>query len=90
MFAVVVIAMLLVLLAPSWIALLLFRSATPGQAVRRGWRVWVVQVIAAAMLIYLANAIGLLNPAGYTLGICASIGMVGALFLCCRDRSNEL
>ena len=81
MFAAVVISVLLiVLLAPSWGVLLLERM-TFGQAVETAWRVWVAQVIASVALIFLADHLGLLNPAGYTLGICLFVGLAGALFL---------
>ena len=82
MFAVVAIIVLpIVLLAPSWVVLLLLNRVTLGQAVRAGWRVWIAQVIASIALIFLADKSGLLNPAGYTLGICVLVGFAGAFFL---------
>jgi hypothetical protein len=81
-FAVVVIVLLLmVLLAPSWVVLFLLNRLTFGQAVRAAWSVWAMQVIASIALIFLADRVGLLNPAGYSLGICALVGLTGAVFL---------
>jgi hypothetical protein len=85
--AVAIIMLLTVLLAPSWIVLLLFDRVTLGQAVRTGWRVWVAQVIASIALIFLADTLGLLNPAGYTLGLCVLVGIAGAFFLR-RQKAN--
>jgi hypothetical protein len=79
--AVAIIMMLIVLLAPSWVVLFLFNRVTFGQAVRAAWRVWVAQVIASIALIFLADNSGLLNPAGYIIGICVSVGFAGAFFL---------
>jgi hypothetical protein len=76
MFAVFVIVVLLaVLWTPSWIVL------RRGEGLRAVWRIWIVQVIVATALIFLADRIGLLNPAGYMLGICFLVGLVGAFFL---------
>lgn len=73
MFAVLVIMVLLaVLWTPSWIAL------SHGARLRRVWRIWIAQVIVATALIFLADRIGLLNPAGYMLGICFMVGLAGA------------
>ena len=40
---------------------------------------WAAQILMAAALIYLADAIGMTNPAGYMLAICMTIGAGGAL-----------
>lgn len=84
--AVVTIVLLTVLLAPSLVVLLLFDRVTLGHAMRMGWRIWVMQVVASIALIYLADTLGLLNPAGYILGICGLVGLVGAFFL---RRQNQ-
>ncbi len=82
MFAIVLVGVLLtVLWAPSWIALALFARLTIKRILQRSWPVWVAQTLAAIVLIYLADAIGLTNPAGYTLGICAALGILGAALL---------
>ncbi|MBR0710129.1 hypothetical protein [Bradyrhizobium liaoningense] len=78
--AVAIIVLLVVLLAPSW-GILYFNRMTFGQAVEAAWRVWIAQVTASITLIFLADRLGLLNPAGYTLGICLTVGLAGALFL---------
>ncbi len=76
MFAVfVIIALLAVLWTPSWIVL------RRGEGLRALWRIWIAQVIVATALIFLADRIGLLNPAGYMLGICFLVGLVGAFVL---------
>ena len=51
------------------------------------WRIWIAQVIVAAALIFLADSAGLLNPAGYMLGICFVVGLAGALVLH-RTKAN--
>lgn len=78
--AVAIVVLLVVLLAPSWVALYL-RRMTFGQAMEAAWRVWIAQVITSIVLIILADRLGFLNPAGYTLGICLLVGFAGALFL---------
>ena len=78
--AVVIIVPLIVLLAPSCLVLLLNRVAL-GEAVRAAWRVWFAQVIASIALVFLADKVGLLNPAGYILGICLLVGLAGAFVL---------
>jgi hypothetical protein len=85
--AVVIIVLLMVLLAPSWVVLLFLNQLTFGQAVRAAWRVGAAQVIASGALIFLADRSGLLNPAGYTLGICTLVGLAGA-FLLRRPNPN--
>jgi hypothetical protein len=82
MFAMIVIAVLLtVLLGPSLVVLLLFNRVTLGEAARAAWLVWLAQVIASITLIFLADKAGLLNPAGYMLGICLLVGLAGAFVL---------
>jgi len=82
MFAVALVGVLLtVLWAPSWIALALFARLTTKQILRTSWVVWLIQAMAAIALIYLTDAIGLANPAGYTLGICVALGVSGAVIL---------
>jgi hypothetical protein len=82
MFAVLVIVVLLaVLWTPSWIVL------PRGEGLRRVWRIWIAQVNVAAALIFLADSAGLLNPAGYMLGICFVVGLAGALVLH-RTKAN--
>ncbi|WP_454649353.1 hypothetical protein [Bradyrhizobium liaoningense] len=79
MFAVVVIVVLLaVLLAPSWVVLY-FRWTTLVPAIEAAWRVWIAQVMASIMLTVLADRLGLMNPAGYALAICLLVGLAGAL-----------
>jgi hypothetical protein len=81
MFALFVIVVLVaVLWAPSWIVLRRNRAAFGGR-LRAVWRIWIAQVVAAIAMIYLADRAGLLNPAGYTLGICFLLGMTGAFVL---------
>ena len=81
MFALVVIAVLLaVLWAPSWIVLRCNRAVF-GEGLRAVWRILIAQVIIAAALIFLADRIGLRNPAGYMLGICFVVGLGGAFVL---------
>lgn len=87
MFAATIIVILLVLLlAPSW-GVFYFRRTTFRQAIDAAWRVWVVQVIASIALTVLADRLGFMNPAGYTLAICLLVGLAGALFL--RSRTNR-
>lgn len=78
--AVAIVILLIVLLAPSW-GVLFFIGMTFGQAVEAAWRVWIAQVITSIALILLADHLGFLNPAGYTLGICLLVGIAGAFFL---------
>ncbi|MBH5367393.1 hypothetical protein [Bradyrhizobium glycinis] len=84
--AVAVVFLLVVLLAPSW-GVLYFRRTTFGQAIEAAWRVWMAQVIVSVALTVLADYLGFLNPAGYTLAICLLVGFAGALFL--RSRMNR-
>jgi hypothetical protein len=79
--AVAILVLLTVLLAPSWIVLFLFNRMTFSQAVRAASPVWAAQVIISIALIFLADKSGLLNPAGYVLGICVLVGSAGAFFL---------
>ena len=79
--AVVILVLLIVLLAPSWGVLFVLKRLTFVRAVETAWRVWIAQVVAAILLILLADHLGLSNPAGYTLGICTLVGFAGALFL---------
>ncbi|MHC4048720.1 hypothetical protein [Bradyrhizobium sp. 25ACV] len=83
--AVVVVVLLVVLLAPSC-GVLYFERATFGQAIETAWRVWIAQVIASIALTVLADHLGFLNPAGYTVGICLLVGLAGALFLRSKAR----
>lgn len=78
--AVATIVLLIVLLAPSW-GILFLNRMTFGQAIDVAWRIWIAQVIASIALSLLADRLGLLNPAGYTLGICLLVGFAGAFFL---------
>ncbi|WP_156456973.1 hypothetical protein [Bradyrhizobium sp. CCH5-F6] len=88
MFAAVVILVLAVaLLAPSCTVLFLFNRMTFGRALKAAWRVWIAQIIASILLVVLADRLGLLNPAGYTLAICVLVGFAGAFFL--RSKSNS-
>ncbi len=64
---------------PSLFVLAFGRRRPFAQVVRRTWPLWVLQPIAATALIYLADAAGLTNPAGYVLAICMAIGGGGAL-----------
>lgn len=81
MFAAIVISLLLlVLLVPSWIVLFLHR-VTVGKAAKAAWPIWITQILASVFSILLADRVGLLNPAGYSLGICVFVGLVGAFFL---------
>lgn len=64
---------------PSMVALAAAGQRSLAQAVRGLWPLWAIQAVAAAALIYLADALGLANPAGYTLAICMAIGCAGAL-----------
>lgn len=81
MFAVfAIVVLLIVLFGPSWVVLFLLNRLTLGQAIRTAWRVWVSQVLASIAFIFLADKSGLLNPAGYTLGICILVGCAGAFF----------
>jgi hypothetical protein len=87
MFAVLVITVLLaVLWTPSWIVLRRNRAVF-GEGLRAVWRIWIAQVLVAAALILLADRVGLLNPAGYMLGICFLVGLVGA-FVLYRSKAN--
>jgi len=80
-FATILIGVLLVaLLAPSWLVLIYFLRLTAGQALRRAWLIWISLIVVAAGLIVSADAIGLANPLGYTLGICGALGVLGAGF----------
>lgn len=82
MFAVVLIAVLLiVLLSPSWIVLFAFNRMSFSQAVQTAWPIWSAQIVACVALIFLADKAGLLNPAGYSIGICVLVGCAGAVFL---------
>ena len=82
MFVVIVVAVLLVvLLLPSWIVLFAFNRMSFGQAVQTAWPIWGAQIVACVAFIFIADKAGLLNPAGYSLGICALVGCTGALFL---------
>lgn len=85
MFAAVLIGMLLVLLlAPSWVVLAHFGRLNTMQALKKALPVWIGLVAIAAGLIFSADAIGLTNPLGYTLGICVAIGVSGANFFWLR------
>lgn len=85
MFVVLVTAVLLaVLWAPSWVVL------PRDEGLKAVWRIWIAQVIVAITLIFLADKIGLLNPAGYMLGICFGVGLVGAFVLNRRHRAAWL
>lgn len=84
--AVAIIVLLVALLAPSW-GVLFFNRMTFGQAIEAAWRVWIAQVAAFVALIFLADHLGLLNPAGYTLGLCLLVGFAGAFFL--RSKLNS-
>ncbi|MEY9884798.1 hypothetical protein [Bradyrhizobium sp. USDA 329] len=87
MFAVFVITVLLaVLWTPSWIVLHRNRVVF-GEGWRAVWRIWIAQVFIATALIFLTDSAGLLNPAGYTLGICFLVGLVGA-FVLHRSKTN--
>lgn len=73
MFAVLATVVLLaVLWALSWVIL------PRDEGLKAVWRIWIAQVIVATALIFLADKIGLRNPAGYMLGICFGVGLVGA------------
>ena len=79
MFAAVLIGVLLVLLlAPSWVVLTHFGRLNAIQALQKAWPIWISLVVVATGLIFSADAIGLTNPLGYTLGICAALGMSGS------------
>lgn len=78
---ILVTAFLAVLLAPSWVALIIFGRLTIRQALRKGWPVWIGQIVVAVAWIFLADAVGLTNPLGYTFGICTFVGVCGAAFL---------
>jgi len=81
MFATVFLGVLLImLLAPSWIVLAHVGRLKAGEVLRRAWLIWIGLVLAAAGLIFLADAIGLTNPLGYTLGIIVALGVAGAGF----------
>jgi hypothetical protein len=87
MFAVVIsVVLLVVLLAPSW-GMFYLRRKTFRQAVEAAWRVWIAQVMISIALIVLADRLGFLNPAGYTLAICLLVGLAGALVL--RSKTNR-
>jgi hypothetical protein len=66
------VVLLAVLWAPSWALL------PRDQGLKAVWRIWILQVVVATVLIFLANRMGLLNPAGFMLGICFGVGLVGA------------
>jgi hypothetical protein len=86
MFAGILIGVLLVpLLVPSWLVLVHFGRLNAKQALRRAWPIWISLVVMAAGLIFFADAVGLRNPLGYTLGICIALGMSGASFLWWRN-----
>jgi len=74
-----------VLLAALWLpslAVLFFGGRRPlVHAMRKIGMLWLAQAMAAAALIYLADAVGLANPVGYSLAICMAIGCAGALAL---------
>jgi len=62
------------------LAVLIFRGKRPyARAARKIWPLWLAQPVMAAALIYLADAVGLANPAGYMLAICTALGGGGAL-----------
>ena len=82
MFVVILVAVLLiVLLSPSWIVLFAFNRMSISQAVQAAWPIWGAQIIACVAFIFLADKAGLLNPAGYSVGICGLVGCAGAFFL---------
>ena len=51
------IVLLAVIWAPSWVIL------PRDEGLEAAWRIWIAQVIVASALIFLADKIGLLNPA---------------------------
>lgn len=76
---------LLFLLATLWAPPLLGALRLKPQANRSKVHALAVilplQVTLAAALCFFANHIGLLNPAGYVLGICVAVGLGGAAVL---------
>jgi hypothetical protein len=82
MFAAILIAMLLVpLWLPSWLALKFAKRLSAGATIRKAWPIRLAQVCLAVAFIFLADAIGLTNPAGYMFGICLGLGVLGAVML---------
>lgn len=82
MFAAILVTILLgTLWSPSWIALKFVKRLSARATIRKAWPVWLAQVCLAAAFIFLANAIGLTNPAGYMFGICLGLGVLGAVML---------
>jgi hypothetical protein len=69
------VVLLAVMWAPSWVVL------PRDEGLEAVWRIWIAQVMVATALAFLADKIGLLNPAGYMLGICFGVGLVGAFVL---------
>jgi hypothetical protein len=62
---------------PSWIALYFVRGFSARLVIRKAWPIWLLQLVLAATLIFMADAIGLRNPAGFTLAICLVLGGLG-------------
>lgn len=82
MFAAILVTILLgTLWLPSWIALKFVRRLSAGATIRKAWPTWLAQACLAVALILLADAIGLMNPAGYVFGICLGLGVLGAVML---------
>lgn len=82
MFIVISVAILLVVLwMPSWAVLSLGMRLSVREVIQKAWRVWLIQVCLAVALIFLADAVGLTNPAGYICAICFGLGVLGAVAL---------
>lgn len=74
---------------PSLVVMVFAGRRSFAQAIRGLWPLWAIQAVAAAALIYLADAMGLANPAGYTLAICVATGCAGALAVVWRCIVRE-
>ena len=84
---VVVLVLLGVLWLPSLLVALWIKPH-PAQGSTHGLGfIFPIQLAVAASLSFLADYIGLLNPAGYVLGICVAVGIVGGATLALWRRS---
>lgn len=88
------VTVLLILLSILWLPpLLIAFRFTPAPTRSKFYGLGIIlpfQVLLAVVLIFLANYFGILNPAGYTIGLSVGIGVSGAaalLFL--RYSANQ-
>jgi hypothetical protein len=89
-FAAFVVGFLLgVLWFPSLLVALRLKRLSAPNPFQHLFITWVLQVFVAASGIFLADYVGLHNPAGYVLAITSVTGFLGACFLWRRQRPHR-